>query len=117
MIGPQATPMESGKRRSVLSMTDGEARAFFLKGESYCNFDLPPYFEFDGLLGKLSAFLRGKNLKTMFAGSPREHDDINYVILNNKDGRFAWRPSFNPTLKRDAAKARRPLAPRYVSPI
>ena len=112
MIGPQATPMESGKRRSVLSMTDGEARAFFLKGESYCNFDLPPYFEFDGLLGKLSAFLSGKNLKTMFAGSPREHDDINYVILNNKDGRFAWRPSFNPTLKRDAAKARRPLASR-----
>ncbi len=88
----QAAPMTSEKRRSVLSMTDGEARAFFLKGESYCNFDLPPYFEFDGLLSKLDAFLRGKNLGAMVSGSPRKHDDLNHVILNNKDGRFAWRP-------------------------
>ncbi|WP_243382366.1 RNA-directed DNA polymerase [Geothrix alkalitolerans] len=73
-------------------MSDVEARAFFLKGESYCNFDLPPYFEFDALLAKLSGILAGKNLGTMLSGNPRDYDQLNHTILNNKDGRFAWRP-------------------------
>ena len=30
--------------RSILDMSHDEARAYFLKEESYCNFDLPPYF-------------------------------------------------------------------------
>ena len=33
-------------RRSILEMQNHEARAFFLKHESYCSFELPPYIVF-----------------------------------------------------------------------
>lgn len=80
------------KRQSVLEMSGSEARYFFLKGQSYCNFDLPPYFTFDSLLAKASKQLEGKSLKTMTSCSPRDYDDLSHKILNNKDGKFAWRP-------------------------
>ncbi len=80
-------------RKSVLQMSADEAREFLLKGQSYCNFDLPPYIAFDTLLSNVDKHLRGKGLKSMAKpGSPRDFDDLNHTILNNKDGKFAWRP-------------------------
>lgn len=79
--------------RSVLELTHEEARAFFLKQESYCNFDLPSYFQFGRQLASISKFLAGKDFKTLLATScrPRDVDDANHTILQNKDGRYGWR--------------------------
>lgn len=93
--------------RSILEMNATEARNFFLKGESYCNFDLPDYIEFDVLLQKISSEISNKELKAICkavsdkkADKPRNHEGVSYKVLNNKDGRYAWRPLqlINPVL-------------------
>jgi RNA-directed DNA polymerase len=79
--------------RSVLDLTHEEARAFFLKQESYCNFELPSYFQFSKMLLSISKVLKGKDFKTLLAANcnPRDFDDVSHTILQNKDGRYGWR--------------------------
>ena len=79
------------KHRYVTEMSADQATTFFLKQESYCTFDLPPYFRFEGVLHNVAAVLYGKTLSEL-SKSPRNYDSVNHQILNNKDGRFAWRP-------------------------
>jgi len=78
--------------RSVLDMTGMQARAFFLKPESYCNVDFPPYFQFRQLLKPVSDLLRQQPLSGMQTKSPRKCEYVCYSTLSNKDGRHAWRP-------------------------
>ncbi len=90
--------------KSALELNPQEARAFFLKEESYVNFDLPSYFTFNDVLKQVSAKLASSNIKSYFKeipgtatqkGSchdPAEVDCVNYQLLSNKDGEFAWRP-------------------------
>lgn len=72
-------------------MNHVEARAFLLKPESYCTVELPNYFQFGKLLSAVSKQLLSTPLASM-AGKPRLHEDVNYAMLSNKDGRHAWRP-------------------------
>ncbi|WP_126244389.1 RNA-directed DNA polymerase [Chitinophaga rhizosphaerae] len=87
----------------VLDLNYTEARQYFLKRESYINFDLPTYFEFGNLLQAVSTHMRGRELKTFHStyvdedGEIKPHfpanfEGVNYKFLNNKDGKFAWRP-------------------------
>lgn len=78
-------------RQSVLELDCAAARAFFLKAESYCSLDLPPYISFDRLIDGVHQVLDGKRLSDLSA-KPKDYDDVNYTILNNKDGKYAWRP-------------------------
>jgi RNA-directed DNA polymerase len=78
-------------RKSILELSHKDAHNFFLKPESYCTLDLPHYITFGSLLTDVDTFLKGKALSDL-TSKPREHDDINYTILNNKDGKYAWRP-------------------------
>ena len=84
--------MSTIKYKSILELNHLEAREFFLKAESYCNVDFPKYINFSQLISKVHKVLDGKDLTTMRKGTPRAYDDVNYTILNNKDGRYAWRP-------------------------
>ena len=77
--------------RSVLDMPAKLARAFFLKPESYCRLDLPPYFDFGRVLRPVEKFLLAKPLASLKL-KPRNFEDVNYTIYSNKDGRYAWRP-------------------------
>ncbi len=82
-------------RRSILDLTYNEARTFLLKPESYCSLDLPPYIAFGDLINGVHQILDGKRLtdfKKKKQANPRDHDDVNYTILHNKDGKYAWRP-------------------------
>lgn len=79
--------------RTVLDLNNEEAKAFFLKKESYCSFELPEYFCFELLLQTLTKELSDKILKeSTTAIKPKDAEGVNYTLLNNKDGRFAWRP-------------------------
>ncbi|MDI9392757.1 MAG: RNA-directed DNA polymerase [Synergistota bacterium] len=78
-------------RRTILDLSADEASGFFLKEESYCSLELPPYIVFANLLKKVDAFLYGKNLRG-FSNRPRDCDGVNYTILHNKDGKYTWRP-------------------------
>ncbi|HXI11560.1 MAG TPA: RNA-directed DNA polymerase [Thermoanaerobaculia bacterium] len=68
-----------------------QARSFFLKPESYCRVEVPPYFDFAPILQPVVKLLAMKSLGS-FKFKPRDFDDVNYTIYSNKDGRFAWRP-------------------------
>lgn len=84
------------KVRSILGMSNTEARSFFLKDTSYCNIDMPPYFDFSKLLSKVEKALSGKNLSDFKNSNkskrPHNLNDVNYSFITNKDGRYAWRP-------------------------
>ena len=79
---------------SVLDMTSTEARTFFLKPESYCNIDFPPYFKFNRVLSNVSKVIGCNDLNGMQKQkhSSRGCEGVNYPLLTNKDGRHAWRP-------------------------
>jgi hypothetical protein len=79
--------------RTVLDLNNEEAKAFFLKKERYCSFELPEYICFEILLQNLTQGLSGKILKenTTYI-KPKDAEGVNYTLLNNKDGKFAWRP-------------------------
>lgn len=81
------------KNKSLLEMTSTEAKAFFLKGESYCNFDLPEYFSFNALLKTIDVLIDRKSITSYFIkdSHPKTLEGVNYIILNNKDGRYGWR--------------------------
>ena len=87
----------------ILDLNHTEARQYFLKEESYFNFDLPSYFVFENLLQAVSAQIGAQELQTFHStynnpqGQPKRHspaefEDVNHKFLNNKDGKFAWRP-------------------------
>jgi RNA-directed DNA polymerase len=78
--------------KNILSLSHEEAKDFFLKETSYCEIDLPTYFSFSALLNKISDKLSNTELKSFRQSNPRDYCDINYVLLNNKDGKYAWRP-------------------------
>lgn len=79
--------------RTVLDLNNEEVKAFFLKKESYCSFELPEYFSFELLLQNLTKELAVKILKESTTETkPKDVEGVNYTLLNNKDGKFAWRP-------------------------
>lgn len=85
-----------GDFKLITEMTNNEARAFLLKSQSYCNIDLPGYFNFDYVLkeindkfeeidiNKIKSYIKLNDLIT--------EEDINCKIYSNKDGKFDWRP-------------------------
>jgi hypothetical protein len=79
--------------KTILDLNSEEAKVFFLKEESYCSFELPEYFSFQSLINNLSRELNGKVLKECTTAiRPKNVEGVNYILLNNKDGKFAWRP-------------------------
>lgn len=80
------------KHRSILEFSNDEAMKFFLKTESYSNLDLPPYFVFNDLLKNVAEIVRGKNFSDFQSEKPRDNENVNYTLFNNKDGKYAWRP-------------------------
>lgn len=103
------------KDKSVLDLSNIEAKAFFMKGESYCSIDLPPYFNFESLLKNIDDYLKGKNISSCFKTEsilnesgenkttnykPENFEGVNRLLYNNKDGQYAWRPLqiINPAL-------------------
>ena len=93
--------------KNILEYTHLEARNFFLKEESYFNFDLPKYFVFQDVIKAISDEIDEHQLSDYYKTCevtkkngaigtkqkyPRNSENVNYKILNNKDGKFAWRP-------------------------
>ncbi len=78
--------------RRILDINQKDAKDFFIKCESYSNIDLPFYFTFQNILDKVSKEISGKKLSDFRIASPRDFEDVNYHLLSNKDGKYAWRP-------------------------
>ncbi|WP_181016310.1 RNA-directed DNA polymerase [Pseudanabaena sp. BC1403] len=90
--------------KNVLELNHTEAKTYFIKAESYFTFDLPRYYIFDKLIHTLSEKIEGKLLSDFYgsyhdmekgkpkATFPSDYENVNYRFLNNKDGRYSWRP-------------------------
>ncbi len=75
--------------KTILELSHTEAKQYFLKQESYCNIDLPKYFDFQPLLNALSKI---GSIEGLPLDKAKKLDDVNYKFLTNKDGMYAWRP-------------------------
>lgn len=79
--------------KTILDLSNIEAKEFFLKEKCYRSFELPEYFIFQDLLDNLKNELSGKKLdECTSAKKPKDVEGVNYTLFNNKDGKYAWRP-------------------------
>lgn len=82
------------QRKTILQLDCKEAREFFLKEESYCNFNLPPYIQCEPLLQAINQELNKKEKPSNLIESIKQknlQNEVNYKILNNKNGKYDWR--------------------------
>ncbi len=79
--------------KTILDLTNEEARNYFLQASKFCTIDLPKYFDFQPLLDKLESQIGHKTLFdiTDVNVKPNDCEKVNYKFLTNKDGNFSWR--------------------------
>jgi hypothetical protein len=79
--------------QDILSLEKDKLKEYFLKEESYLNLKLPKYFKFNDALEWASETL--KTLESSNQNFPysnfKSTEDVNYKILGNKNGEYAWR--------------------------
>lgn len=78
--------------RKITDLSNEEAKKYFLKASSYFNNDLPKYLSFEPILDELNKIMHEKSFLEFKASNPNEISDVNYSLISNKDGKFAWRP-------------------------
>lgn len=87
----------SKKRKTILEMNGKELKKYLLKSSSYCNFNLPKYFDFSDVLKQADKILRSHNEDFRKVINDLQNKeiimtDINYNLVMNKDGLYDWRP-------------------------
>ena len=85
-------PEQKMASKSILELSPLDARIFLLKSESYARVDLPPYIIFNNLIDEVYKALGNYQLTDRELSKAKNFDNINYTILDNKDGKYAWRP-------------------------
>ncbi|HAE85320.1 MAG TPA: hypothetical protein DCG78_02270 [Anaerolineaceae bacterium] len=78
--------------KTIIDLSNEEAKVYFLKGSSYFNNDLPNYVSFEPILTNVLKILDGNDIKIFQKRNPSDFSDVNYSLITNKDGKFAWRP-------------------------
>ncbi len=77
---------------NILDLEPSQAREFLMRGTSYCSVALPKYFKFDSLLTSVAeAVGNNTNPSDYCRKEIRKLDDVNYCLISNKDGKYAWR--------------------------
>lgn len=83
-------------RKSIIEMTSNEAKAFLLKSESYITQSLPAYLDMEAILNVAKDMLKKKSIQSLSIADKKKqlstHENVNHLILANKDGNYAWRP-------------------------
>ena len=75
----------------ILELDHSEARDLLLQPNSYCNFSLPAYFNMKNLLDCADRIVQKGGYRKNSKG-PGPFEGVNYTLLTNKDGAYAWRP-------------------------
>ena len=77
---------------SILDLSGEEACEYLMRGDIYCNVKLPPYFNFDVLLSSVAESVGDRAPCDLISCTKiGKLDDVNYSLLDNKDGKYAWR--------------------------
>jgi len=79
-------------RKTVLELGSKKAKKFFLQNDSYFSLEIPSYFRFDKLLNEIEKIVsQNSNIRLSIFKSAKKSENVNYIILTNKDGKYAWR--------------------------
>lgn len=79
--------------KKIIELSNVEAKSFFLTNRAYFSLELPDYFKFEKLLEELSKEIGdAKDYNDFKNKDPKNLENINYVLFNNKDGKYDWRP-------------------------
>lgn len=80
--------------KRLVDLDEKDAKKYFLKASSYFNADLPKYICFESIITNVDQALNGKTYEKfkLPKNPPNNHNDVNYSLIANKDGRLAWRP-------------------------
>lgn len=81
--------------KTILELTHKEALIFFMEAENYCSLSLPAYFNFQPILDYCKKTVGKSTLDSCLKTQkvyPSYFDGVNYKMLINKDGRYAFRP-------------------------
>lgn len=85
--------MEKITLKKITELSSVEAKSFFLTNRAYFSLELPDYFNFEKLLEELSKEIGDiKDYSNFKNGDPKNLENINYILFNNKDGKYDWRP-------------------------
>lgn len=80
------------ENQTLLDLSAPDARTNLLRGELYCEIEMPSYFVFDPLLNNVVKTIGNRGWADVYElDEVRRRDDVNYKLLSNKDGRYAWR--------------------------
>ncbi len=84
--------MEIDTGNTILDLSATEARDFLLQNKSYCNFDLPHYFNFQPILDiSRSIIEHEQSVDKCAKANYSNYDRVNYSVIANKDSNYAWR--------------------------
>ena len=77
---------------TVLELSNVKARNFFLEPQCYGSTELPPYFDFKTALDASVKVLKTSHLSKGILEKAKASEGVNYTLVSNKDGKYAWRP-------------------------
>lgn len=73
-------------------MDSASVRKYLMQPTNYFRTPLPPYFNFEPILDAVDKKMDGRRLIYFCTQNPATYTDINYIIRNSKDSKYAWRP-------------------------
>lgn len=82
------------KTKSIIQISNIEAKKFFIDQKSYSTIKLPPYFVFKELLDTIDKAIEAASLNSLCIdkkNSPSCYNNVNYSLFTNKDGVYDWR--------------------------
>ncbi len=78
--------------KTVLDLTNDQAKYFFLKEKNYCTVSFPKYFKFETLLNEIDKeLIKGTKIYKNKNIYPNNYENVNYRLFTNKDGKYSWR--------------------------
>ena len=63
-----------------------------MEPNNYGSTELPPYFDFTGVLNYASQIVNTLLRNRTLLAAAKKFEGVNYTLINNKDGKYAWRP-------------------------
>lgn len=77
---------------TVLDLTSAKARKSFMDPQCYGSVELPSYFDFSKVLNIAETSLGDIRFSKNMLHNACDAEGVNYTLVDNKDGKFAWRP-------------------------
>lgn len=80
--------------KSILELSEVEARRYFMESSNYCSLELPKYIDFSKVLAYVEDKVGKKSLNTILKetkNKPSTYEGVNHKLLVKKDAKFTYR--------------------------